>query len=858
MFVVTFVVLAMAMGGLNFGHVNPEIASLSTGINLSTNAIVDNLSINVSRIAWIDQPTQAMYSVSNPQVQPYVHGNVTTSPYLTIYNKTVGSTVYDSRNVFNLSKSVSAKGNVQFLFVSERLAYNGSGVSNYMLLSAGNNSTVPTTGNFAYFEFGSSGASFVFSNNSTIHSTYNLPANTILPLQFYTVEIQVTTTATEFNVSQNGVSVYTKIVTAKTNLTKYVSTLNNGTTDKLYLENFMTPTASTTGDSYMMDYFYFLDKYTYQASSFVTPASKSSILSQAIGNTFTNVVNFDPSVSHTNLSAVPSANLTAPVNSNGVGAYASANKSNSNVSLLAGSVNLTNNVNKTTLNQTHTFLENGVQVTINRTASANQTVGALQQQGDPVVSGLTTASVATWNTSQVGNQLQQSLINYVSSKTGIATNQIQIVSYLISSVSVDTNVSKSVVSNIDNTFYNTVPALMQANNISLVNMSTGAIVAGYDAGQFYQGSSGLILPMNYAHGQIVNPFTDVAYATPQSAGFAKGASVITYTSITGDIVHTVYVSQLSIAGWLNGEPLFKNIGKFAMWGGLFGGLTSAGSAVSSFFSSAQSSVGNAVKAVTTHAPNLQAIVNVIPHTFPPATEFSNFMKQASTTVHDIIPNVGGVATNVINSIGSLKTSAVKTVQSATTGITKLPTSIGSVASEFGGSIMTGATAIKTKAYDLGGSVVNTADKVVNTSKAVLNPVFVSVKSLPAYIQNKTTAATTSVANFVHGAQNKTMAVLNKVGTTFSNVSGTITEHLSAFGNMTKGIVNSVGGIGSALSNAFGWVINIAKIFGHYLIYVIAIVGGVIALILGIIIYKRVKGVKKLVSKSKGRGVFKKS
>ena len=862
MFAVALVVFAMALSGVSLGHASAspmQTVPLSTGITLSLNSISNNLSVNVSRVAYIDQPTQAMYSSTNPQVSPYVVGNESTNPYLMFYNATVGTTPYVSHNVFNLGSSVSAKGNVQFLFLSERIAYNGSGVNNYIVLSGSNVSATPTTatGNMAYFEYGSSGASFVFANGSTV-STVTLPANTLKVLEFYTVEIQVTPTAIELNVSQNGANVFLKTVSAQTNLSKYVGDLNNATASSLYVENFMSPTASSTGDANIMDYMYFLDKYTYQASSLIQPAIAGSGIMSDFTGVATNIVNFDPASKQVNLSADPNQNYTGPINSQGIGSYASVNESNSTQSLIASDINTSLAVTNASLNATHTFLEHGIQVTVNDTMNANDTVGQLRQHNDTAVASYTTASVGEWNTSQVANSLQAELVNYLSAKTGIPTNQIQIISYLIDTVSIDSNVSKSVANSIDNTFYNAIPALLQANNLSLVNMTTGAIVAGYDSGQFYNPSTATASVMNYQNGEIVNPFTDVAYATPSSAGFGKGATITSYTSVSGYLVHTVYVSQLSISGWISGQPTFAGATALFSLGGLFGGLTSAGSAVSSFFHSAGSSIANAVTPLKTAASNnLQVVYSGInkfaSNYFPPVKKATtNFFNQASQTVHDIIPNVGGVATNVINSIGSLSGSAEKAI---TTGAGKIGTSLGSVASESGGAILTGANDIKTGIVDYGKAELTVANTTVKEASAVLNPLFVSAKQLPSDVVSGVKTVGTSIANFVHGAGNKTMSVLDQVGTGFTKVGGVVYSHVTAFGNMTKNFLNGLGSIGGKIAGFFGWVWNIAKAFGHYVIYALAIAGGIIAIIIGFIVYRRLHGIKKFTKRLTGGGTF---
>lgn len=871
-FAVVIVVLVIGLSGITLGHMSQSDAlqtvPLLTGVSFSVNDIHNNMSVNVSRVAYIDQPTQAMYSPTNPQVQPYVVGNVSIDPYLMFYNATVGTTPFVSHDVFNLANYISAKGNVQYMFLSERIAYNGSGLNNYMVLSGTNLSAAPSsaTGNLAYFEYGSSGASFTFTNgtNSTgavVSSSYTLPSGTMSALQFYTAEIQVTPTAIELNLSQNGVSVFTKIVNAKTNLSTYVGDLNNATASSLYVENFMSPTASTTGDASMMNYMYFLDKNTYQASALITPAIAGRDLVSNVAGVQTNIVNFDPATAQTNLSANPTLNYTAPITSKGIGSFASVNESNSTESILASDLNTSIDVTNASLNATHTFLEHGIQVTVNKTINANDTVGALRQHNDSVVSSTTTESIGEWNTSQVSNGLQSQLASYLSSKTGIPVDQIQIISYLIDSVSIDSNVTPSVVNSIDNTLYNTIPALLQQNNLSLVNMSTGAIVAGNDAGQFYNPSAAVSVVADYQNGMIVNPFTNVAYSSPSQAGFGKGATLTSYTTITGQLAYRVYVSQLSIVGWFEGQPLFaKNpaLTELFGFGGLFGGLTSSGSAVANFFHSAGSSIVNQVKSGAstvskTVSTPLRTVYTGLSGDFPPVQHaVSNYVNQASNTVHNLIPDVGGVATNVVSSIKSLSGSAEKTLA---TGVGKVGTSLGSVASESGGALLTGAHNIGTTAYNLGGSAKTTLGNAVTESKAVIDPYFVSAQSLPGKIGAGIKSVGTSVASIVHGAGNKSMSVLNYVGTGFKDVGGTIYSHVTAFGNMTKNFISDFGTIGGKISSFMGWIWNIAMAFGHYVIYAVAIIGGIIVLVIGFIIYRKVHGFKKI-SKKFGGGSFK--
>ncbi|MEM3191732.1 MAG: hypothetical protein QW292_06515, partial [Candidatus Parvarchaeota archaeon] len=436
--------------------------------------------------------------------------------------------------------------------------------------------------------------------------------------------------------------------------------------------------------------------------------------------------------------------------------------------------------------------------------------------GDPSISGTGTIYITSWTSSAIQSQLMSFLQSYISAQTGYPAADITIISYLITDIGFNMNFSSQAMSAIQNYIDSMVPGMLQANNLSLVNTTTGAIMAGAAAGDFYDFYFGIpIAPIMTPEG-ILNPATGITYSDLALAGFPAGS----YIS-GGSIVVPGNVKFYGFTA--SGIPIMG-----AGWNP-FAGLSAAGKAVENFFHSAGTSIANAIQSV---GKKIDTAV-IKPITGGLATDFKGFTSDVSKAVSHAFPVLGGAVGNIWKDIGG-------TVNRIASGISS---GLGSFKNGVVGAVLTGVNDIKNTVYHIGstirnglvtipGAIWNTLGKLKNDAGAVLSPLFTGIRNLGGAIWSHLKAGAANIAGAIGGALADARNVLDSVGTHISQaVSGAWNATKNAFGSIGQSIANGAGNLFGSFANGAAHVIfGMSSSLGKILEYV-AIAIGIIVIVL---------------------------
>jgi len=823
--VVLTIVIASSAGVLFPGH-TAEMKTIATpAAFLSTAPLTTNLNVTVGRVAYITQPTEWLYnaqsSVPVSFVSPTSSWTLNNSGYLFMVNNTT-STTAPTPEVANFPVSNDLGSTVSYIFTDSRLAVNGTGETAYIVISESAQTGVPsTTSNTSSTSAGAAqNMIFIEINNYAVtvgyyasklvngkyyqnYTSYPFSGITLMPLWFYDFYVNIQSTGTYVSIMNA-----TGSLIATTQLSP--SPVLDGNLSKVaYISYVHAPAISSSGDMLILDYAYLVDHN-------VQPAS--AVLSGAMVNMPSIVAPFDPNST--------AANYTT--NPNATNSYTSVNMSTSDFTSVTPS---SSNATQTSSLINPTYLPQANATTI---YAQNQTT-ELRTTAENATTITASLYVTTWTPQGINNAIVSYLQNYIGSKIGVMPSQISIISYLVTDIGFDMNFSSSTATMIQDYIYNSAPGIMQADGISLVNTTTGAVAAGADIGMFMNPATGVVAYPEIQGNEIINPLTGAIYYSPQLAGFPVGSTVMQ---------GTIYVpGQYQFYGFAaDGAPIFA-----AGWNP-FASLSGAAAAVSNFFHGAVSTVNNAIHHPT-HTPVTQYVEHapqLIGHmSYNPITKFTNDLSKA---VGGVIPFLGGAATDISKSIGGTLSHVLGGVGSG----------LASIRNTVAGALATGVTNVKNTIYHIGSTihndlmtipdgVWNTLGKIRSDIGAVISPITTTLRNLPGKFGGVLTSIGNGIKNGIIGIgsaiSNAGKDILNTVGNSIQKAfNGALNWAANAFGQMLSNILNkTLSKFMSSLSQSvMSFFVGIASTIGHYIIPIV--IGGtiIVLLIAFLVIHERGK------------------
>ena len=435
--------------------------------------------------------------------------------------------------------------------------------------------------------------------------------------------------------------------------------------------------------------------------------------------------------------------------------------------------------------------------------------------------------VSVFNTSGINIAVNNFLKNYTANLATVNSGilytyrNMTIISYMVSNIQISTNLSAGDAAAVRDTFDNEFPAILAANNLSLVNTTTNGIVAGAFAGDFYY--SGMAIVPEIQGNSIIDPVNNQHFSSVEAAGFAAGAY------ISGG---SVIVPQYTIVGYAAGIPEFAS--GFSL-GSLFSSLTSSGAAVEHFLSSGTTTMKNAISTATSTAT--KDIIKPITATASSsakniASDINKLKTEAGGEIDTIIPTLGIVANDVQQKVSG----ALGPISGA---VSDLSSSLASAKDGIVSAVAAGASGVKQDVYSLGTDlkndtssiemgIINTLDQKISDITAVLSPMFTAIKTIPSEISQ-------GVASVASKVKASTLSALDTVGTTLKTTTGgLLTAVKNTYGNISDRITNLAGKISSGATSAF----SMLSAFGAKLGYVLEIVGItiVIVAIIGLVLY----------------------
>ena len=812
-------------------------------LSFGSNPISQQLEVTFSRVAYVDQPLQWNETgFQGATVSPSGAWENNSSSYgILQFNSTASGTADASWNIAS-----SLGPNVSYAFTDQRVALNGTGVTWDLILSESQESGwIGTSGNVSNpYATAAQNAIWVqatyTSGNYTFTAydweekpggyqtvtSYPLASNVLIPaLEFFEVYVYA-------QPLQTVVSIVNTTNGAAFGSTPAMHPVFDSNLTKLAYVTDQLGESSSTDAADIIDYTWFIDHDTYSTS----PSPTSSFVPAVTGVVSTaSDAPFDPASATVNYSKGPDNSGSFGSTPVSLSDFPGVVNSSSPASETSSLINTTNIVTRST--------------TLTK-VSPPAFLTTMRAQPEPVTSPVaSTLYTTTWDPANIQDQIHSFLTNTIGGKTGIPTGNVQIISTLVSDVSTETTFSSQAASTIHDYLASAIPGFLQSNNLSLVNSTTGAVVAGADIGEFMDLTTHQVLAgQTNEFGGVYDPVTREWYGDAEGAGFPVGSSV----SASGGIF---VPGQAAFLGWSpDGEPEFGVGGCFIVClpsNPISSALSGAAQAVSSFASSAASSVSNAVSTVakTTTSDVIAPVSGSL------GSDMAGLSSDISKAANDVLPVLGTTASDVSKDVSG-------TLSHAVTGVA---TSLGSVASGAAGAILAGVDSVSNTVSHLGaaaGSAIasaagavqsglnvvgNTVGKAVSTAAAVISPVFASVANLPADVLNGATAVGQSLLSLGGNIANAGMSALDSVGSAIEKgLSGAWQWVQNAFGAVGSDIMGALGAVGSALSalNPFSWVGGLSSNVGTILEYVvIGVVGFVIVFAVVFLLYRR--------SKSKG-------
>ena len=820
------VVIVSGMGLVfNYGNTT-GIQAISTPWAIN-GGIDPQLNITFNSISYVDEPPQWNFSAAN-QAYPgaswtsggdYILNN---SGYLIFQNNTTGSTAGFAQLSFKVSGYLGSK--VSYLATVNKLAFNGTATTGYIVLSEAKQTGTPsTTSNvigtsagqaqnilFIEYSYSSTNKDYTitvgyYAYNTAKYDNYTSKTFTtgLSPLVFGTFEIDMMPSVTYVNYTNpaNGSLIESSGA--------IYPVLESNLTSVAYNSYELPSAASSSNSSMILDYGLLVDHntYSYAASGQYSPEVLTSSESSLA---------FDPGSVNSSYTQEPNATVSGSASYNGSTSFGPVLASNSTSIYQATGLNTSYAIGNVSKNAEY----NGSQ--------AITTLRATISNGTQVTANL---NIYSWNANSIENTTMSFLQTYISGKLnsqGIATSpsDIFISGYIVSNISVDVSFSNSTASQVTNALDNAFPSLMAAQNLTIVNTTTSAVVAGADVGSFYE--DGIAVAAIINHGEVVNPFTYQVYKTPELAGFPVG------TFISGQYLN---VPQVNLFIGPGGELIFT---QESLLGSFFNSLTSAGQAVNGLFHEGASTITNTIGKVAkplNGAP--QYMIKTLSNTVSGA--YTRLSQNVSKLESTLLPSVSMIPQNIESDLGRGVTNLGGLLS---TSVSKAGAGIADFRSEAVGALASGVHSFSNGIYSVGSYVnngvhdarsviTNTLGKTVNTTEAVLSPVYTSISTLPHTITGFASGAVRSVSSAVQGALADGQAALDNVGHYIVN---TTTNGLKIGQNVLGKVGSAISNFGGELKNGLGSVGNFFIGLGHGILVVLEYVGvGVVIVAIIIVI-----------------------
>jgi preprotein translocase subunit SecG len=825
-----------------------------------SNPVTPELNVTLSQISYISQPTEWQFSGSHADKAFYTNSTawvVKNSGDLFIVNNSTTLTA-PTDSAVNFPVATSLGSPINYMFGDSRLSFNGTGETAYYLISEGNQTTPPSSsGNVLKASAGAAQnviAVIITVNNATTstvsvgyfadsdsgayqnYTTYSFSSLYLNALQWYDFMVYVQPTGTVVSIMNSTGS----IIASSTTLTPVI----DGNISKITTVSYISSeAASTKGDMLILGYSYLVDRNVYQSGA------PSAPMAGAIGESMSSVAPFDPGANQ-------DSNYTQAANS--TGSYLDTNVSMGSFTAIT--------------NSSTTAAENSGLINVSLETQANDTLAL----SPSALTDIRTASyipstfttnlyVSSWTSAGINASIVQYLQSEIGALTGIDPSEINVVNYIVVSMSLDIQIANSTMSELGNYLDNAIPGILSAQGLALEDSLTGAIQAGSMAGYFMT-PNGPIAPIIKGN-LIENPFTGYVYNSPMEAGFPVGSYVE---------LGAIIVPQWTFLGFAaDGQPMFTDIP--LAWNP-FSGLTGAASAISNFFHSAASTITNAIKPVTNSlSTTASKIVDTV----------SSAPSALSTALHTAVLNIQRTASNVMptlaGSVGTLSKDITGTVSHAVTGT---GAALADIKSSVTGAVLAGVNNVKQGISNIGTAITKTAQttsgkiaatfdngisaifppvtKVVNsagqalsrvgnaiyttlgtvgtTINNVVSPIVNTVRNLPTAIVNGTQtlvkgaqslgqSIASDAANLGITIKNGTMNALDTIGNT---ITGAGKEIQNAFGNITASMAG-------ALKAPFSFFMGLSGNVAHIIEY--AALGGavVVLVIIGLVLYNRHEG-----------------
>ena len=834
--VVVIAVIATATIAFGESHQTKELHALGAGSTLVPTGVNNSLNITFSDVTYSTvapafEFERGNYNVNATWINPGVKDvNITNATYLVMQSNLSASLAQVQYDLAHYNKNAS------YFFMETKLAENfSSTVTNTVNIAINSSgvsalqteSSVNTTSNELLVVLNDGGLTIDAHNSSGSKTTLNgqvatdsgSSSKTMSALQFYDLAVYAYNNATA-----KGTDITVALINPANG-----SVITSASLSNLPVAGFNYTKLSDTafqfegdsGSAMILDWGYFVFSGSSALSTspsivpFTSGASPDVIMNGLINSNA--IAPFDPSASNnTQYKQAPNATYIHTNTAVGSGQF-------NNKTILSNETAALQSEGAYNVNSLATFGV-GNQTSANSTAM----VANLTLNKENTNSFTADVHISTWNATGIQTAVMKFLKNYTANlatiNTGIAYSykNMTIISYMISNIQTITNLSASDASAVRDYFDNAFPAILKANNLSLVDTNTSAIVAGAFAGDFYY--SGMAIVPSISNGIIVNPITDQKFANLSDAGFAAGAY------ISGG---AVIVPQLTLLGWDAGAPIFASGFSF---GNIFGGLTSAGSSVFNYLHNGVSDISGAISSGASKAVQ-NYIVKPITSTATDAKNavssyISHFKSDTANLTSAIAPALGVVTNDVEKGVKG----AIGPISGA---VSDLSSSLASAKNGIVTAVAAGASGLKSDIYTLGTQIKNGTQGIVNTlgakiasTNAVLSSMFTAVKSLPGTFASDLS----SVASVL---KNSTLSALDTVGTTVKNaVSGGVNDVKSvvtnAYGAVASRITGAVGYIKNGLSSAWSFITS----FGAKLGFILEIVGITIAIIVivGLILY----------------------
>ncbi len=817
---VALAVMAVLIATIGIGVGSSYASAQPVTTELSLPSIAGNpanvtLNVTLSQISYITQPTQWLESNISQEKAYYTNSTnwvVPNSGYLFIVNNSTTSTA-PSDSAINYPVASSLGSTINYMFADSRLSFNGTGETDYYILSEGNWTTAPSASQNA--KSSSAGASqnaidvIITEHNATTatvsvgyfawdsagyqnYTVYSFSSLYLNALQWYDFMIYVQSSGTTVSIMNTTGSI---LATSST-----ITPVLDGNFTKISTVSYVTSfAASTVGDMLILDYAYIVDHNTYQT------ASPSVVIAGAIGQSTSSIAiaPFDPG-------ATSQSSYTQ--NPNASGNYLSTNVSLSDFSSVTNSSTVAA-INSGEINTT-------LAPAANSTLALSPSVMTDVRTASYLPSSITTnLYVTTWTPAGINTAIVQYLQSTIGAMIGVVPNYVNIISYTTTAMGLNINLSNSTMTEVGNYLDNAIPALLSSNNLALENSQTGALEAGAMAGYFWNNGA-IAAPILKSNGTVENPLTGVWYGNILQAGFPVGS----YIS-AGAIV----VPQWQFLGFAaDGQPIFSGVASF--WDPIQP-LSGAASAVNNFFHSAASTITNAIKPVS-YAISSTASKIVSPGGSSITNAISNFARQVEKTGTQVMPFLGGAVGNIAHYIGGTVSHSLSGLQSG----------LADVKSSVTGAILAGVKDVKQGVYNIGTSVKNGVSTIYNTIghgvptfEGVISPIVTSVRNLPTEIVNGAQTLANGATGFgesiASDAKNLGISIKNGAMNALDTVGNTITsagqEVKNAFGSVGSAIVGAVGA-------PFSFIAGVSNNVAHIIEY--AAIGGVVVVLVIIALY----------------------